>query len=78
MWAEPRKNSEIRNDAPSSRQPLVKGERLVRSELGAAMVHDRIVCNVPMPFSRDAGFDLSDTTMSHNFEMEIVEDLNHP
>ena len=36
-WVKPRKNSEIRNDAPSSRQPLVKGERLVRSELGAAM-----------------------------------------
>jgi hypothetical protein len=42
------------------------------------MLHDRMVSNVPMPFSRDAGFDLSDTTMSHNFEMEIVEDLNHP
>ena len=78
MWAEPRKKSEIRNDAPSSRQPLVKGERLVRSELGAAMVHDRIVCNVPMPFSRDAGFVLSDATMSHTFGMEIAEDSNHP
>ena len=37
-WDKPRKNFEIRKDAPSSRQPLVKGERLVRSELGAAMV----------------------------------------
>jgi hypothetical protein len=43
VWAEPRKNSEIRNDAPFSRQPLVKGERLVRSESGAAMTSDRRV-----------------------------------
>ena len=33
----PGKISKIRRNAPSSRQPLVKGERLVRSELGAAM-----------------------------------------
>ena len=32
-----RKNSEIRIDAPLSRQPLVKGERLVRFEVSAAM-----------------------------------------
>jgi hypothetical protein len=36
-WGNPRKNFTIRKNAPSSRQPLVKGERLVRSELGAAM-----------------------------------------
>ena len=79
MWAEPRKNSEIRNDAPSSRQPLVKGERLVRSELGAAMSCPVRVGSVPMPFSRDAGFVLSDATMSRTFGMEIVEDsINHP
>ena len=29
LW--PKKNPEIRNDAHSSRQPLVEGERLVRS-----------------------------------------------
>ena len=45
-WAKPKKNSEIRNDAPSSRQPLVKGERLVRSELGAAMIRAVILCPV--------------------------------
>ena len=33
-----RKNSEIRIDAPLSRQPLVKGERLVRCEVSAAML----------------------------------------
>ena len=42
------------------------------------MAPDRIVCNVPMPFSRDAGFVLSDATMSHTFGMEIAEDSNHP
>ena len=29
----------IRIDAPRSRQPLVKGERLIRYELSAAMVN---------------------------------------
>ena len=37
----PSKNSTIRIDAPLSRQPLVKGERLVRSEVSAAM---KIIC----------------------------------
>ena len=63
MWAEPRKNSEIRNDAPSSRQPLVKGERLVRSELGAAMLPMPRVWRVPTPFSHDSGSNLSDKTV---------------
>ena len=36
-----RKNLRIRNNAPSSRQPLVKGERLVRSESGTAMLQWR-------------------------------------
>jgi hypothetical protein len=40
------------------------------------MTYDRIDCNIPMSFSRDAGFVLSDATMSHTFEMEIVEDSN--
>ena len=39
----PGKILEFRRNAPSSRQPLVKGERLVRSELGAAMLLERNV-----------------------------------
>ena len=51
---------------------------MVRSELGAAMPRERIVGDVPMPFSRDAGFVLSDATMSRTFGMEIVEEsINH-
>ena len=33
----PYKNCEIRIDAPLSRQPLVKGERLIRYEVSAAL-----------------------------------------
>ena len=72
-WPKP-KNSEIRNDAPSSRQPLVKGERLVRSELGAAMSGVERVCRVRTPFSRDAVFNLADTSASCPTEIESVAD----
>ena len=37
-WGKPLKNSELRIGAPSSRQPLVKGERLVRIDASAAML----------------------------------------
>tara|TARA_B100001142_G_scaffold1168_1_gene1202 strand:+ start:761 stop:991 length:231 start_codon:yes stop_codon:yes gene_type:complete len=44
VGAEPRKKLLIiRIDAPLSRQPLVKGERLVRFEVSAAMPQQRIV-----------------------------------
>jgi len=36
----PRKNSEIHIDVSHSRQPLVKGERLVRYEVNTVMLHD--------------------------------------
>ena len=35
----PRKNSEIHIDVSHSRQPLVKGERLVRYEVNTVMLH---------------------------------------
>ena len=34
----PEKKSEIRIETPHSRQPLVKGERLIRCEVSAAML----------------------------------------
>ena len=39
VGANPHKNSEIKIDVSHSRQPLVKGERLVRYEVNAVMLH---------------------------------------
>ena len=54
-WARgPQKIHIIRIGAPLSRQPLVKGERLVRFEVSAAMVLEvapDILCSSPHPNS---------------------------
>ena len=39
LGPKPRKNSGSHIDASHSRQPLVKGERLVRNEVNAVMPH---------------------------------------
>jgi len=46
VGAEPLKKLSTRIDAPSSRQPLVKGERLIRYEVSAAMLEFTIKLSI--------------------------------
>jgi len=67
VGAEPRKKLLlIRIDAPLSRQPLVKGERLVRFEVSAAIV--RIAIRHRLPFSPHPTPSLRRTPTSANLE----------